>query len=111
MITKQVLLGLNCMHQLGIMHRDLKPDNIMIKNSDNLDRVCLTDFGFATFFDFDKKEKFYCGSLVYMAPELIIGKQGYDQKVDIWALGITLLFMLFGYNLPLYTNPKTGKTI
>ena len=93
------------------MHRDLKPDNIMIKNSENYDRICLADFGFSTFFDLTKKESATCGSLIYMAPEIMVDKRGYDQKVDIWALGITVLFMLLGYDINLYPNPKTGKPI
>lgn len=41
------------MHEQGIIHRDLKPDNIMNKNEDDYDRVCLTDFGFSIFIDYD----------------------------------------------------------
>lgn len=77
------------------MHRDLKPDNIMIKSPGSLDRVCITDFGFATFFDHHTEQNDICGSLIFMAPELLL-EQGYDQRVDIWALGITVILLLLG---------------
>ena len=45
------------------MHRDIKPDNIMIRSNDNFNHICVTDFGFAKFFDLDKKEEEdFCGT-------------------------------------------------
>lgn len=89
------------------MHRDLKPDNIMIKNQNNLDRVCLIDFGFATFFNLSQKQKHICGSAAFMSPELLIDRHGYTQKVDIWAVGITLIYMLLGLKTTIHIDPKT----
>jgi calcium-dependent protein kinase len=66
----QLLLALAYMEKVGVMHRDIKPDNIMIKNK-NSEEIVLTDFGLATF----QMEKFYlypkCGTPGYVAPEII----------------------------------------
>jgi serine/threonine protein kinase len=74
-VIKQTLLALNYMHQKGIMHRDVKLENLLClpqqKNSDELE-VKLTDFGFATHFKAGEEEKILClGSGLYMSPELV----------------------------------------
>ena len=63
------------MHNMGIMHCDLKPENILMesKSLDNLE-IKLTDFGFAKFFQPGQKYKTRAGSLVFMAPEVLLRK-------------------------------------
>ena len=78
-IMRQILLGLNFMHKLGIMHRDMKPANVLMtsKDKNNID-VKITDFGFATFFDYSKGRKEMCGSPLYMAPEILKRENAYN---------------------------------
>ena len=106
-IVKQILLAVNYMHQQHIVHRDLKPDNILVSlaegNNEDDVIVKVTDFGFACQFELEDGLTQILGSPLYMAPEIVLGKQ-YDSKVDIWSLGCIVNIMLTG-NAPFY-----GKT-
>ena len=102
-ITKQILEGINYVHQLGISHRDLKPDNILIMQDEPI-LVKITDFGLAKFSDNLTVMKTFCGTLAYLAPEVITGKYGlsqasqansdYSSLVDIWSLGCLVYVLL-----------------
>ncbi|QOU21826.1 hypothetical protein BRETT_001990 [Brettanomyces bruxellensis] len=97
-LTKQVLQGLTYIHSRGILHRDLKADNLLLEN----DGVCkISDFGIS------KKSKdiysnqsamTFQGTIFWMAPEIIDAKahNGYSAKVDIWSLGCVVLEMYAG---------------
>lgn len=100
-LTSQVLNGLEYLHSRGILHRDLKSDNLLI----DLDGVCkISDFGISK-----KSRNIYAndaemsmqGTIFWMAPEVIHNvvanaKQGYSAKVDIWSLGCVVLEMFAG---------------
>lgn len=90
---KQLSNGLKYLLDNNILHRDLKPQNILL--SKNYD-IKITDFGFATYYTKDTIINTLCGSPMYMAPE-IITKNGYDYKSDLWSVGIILYEMLHGY--------------
>ena len=99
-VIHQLLLALNYMHNLSIMHRDLKPENILCEeNADDLDdndiQIKLTDFGFATKYDANKKQTLSLGSPLYMAPELC-REQQYDNKVDVWSAGVIAYVLMTG---------------
>ncbi|EGR28268.1 protein kinase domain protein [Ichthyophthirius multifiliis] len=89
-IIKQILETLNFMHQKNIIHRDIKPENIIINNE--VVKIC--DFGYATFLNC--KQNNLCGTLDYVSPEMIQGKD-YDFSVDIWSIGILTFELLFGF--------------
>ena len=100
-ITRQVLEGLKYLHGNGILHRDLKADNLLL----DLDGTCkISDFGISK-----KSQDIYSnnaelsmqGTIFWMAPEVIHSmveekKQGYSAKVDIWSLGCVVLEMFAG---------------
>jgi len=73
------LLGLNYIHTLDIIHRDIKSDNILISGNG---AIKLTDFGFSARVD-DSLNFAAVGSSYWMAPELI-KRENYDKSVDIW---------------------------
>jgi serine/threonine protein kinase/tetratricopeptide (TPR) repeat protein len=88
----QVCHGLKAAHQKGIIHRDIKSQNIMIKKDDT---VKILDFGLAKPINDHNltNKKIVCGTPHYMSPEHLTGKE-LDQRTDIWSLGVVLYEML-----------------
>ncbi|KAF9680117.1 hypothetical protein SADUNF_Sadunf06G0086800 [Salix dunnii] len=80
------------LHANGIMHRDLKPENILLGSDGH---VMLTDFGLAKQFDENTRSNSMCGTVEYMAPEIVQGR-GHDKAADWWSVGILLYEMLTG---------------
>ena len=96
-LTRQTLSGLAYLHQEGILHRDLKADNILL----DVDGTCkISDFGISkktdNIYGNDKTNSMQ-GSVFWMAPEVIRSQgEGYSAKVDIWSLGCVVLEMFAG---------------
>lgn len=88
----EIVSAVSHLHANGIMHRDLKPENILL---DADGHVMLTDFGLAKEFDENTRSNSMCGTVEYMAPEIILGK-GHDKAADWWSVGILLFEMLTG---------------
>ncbi|CAI4043635.1 hypothetical protein SKDZ_10G1190 [Saccharomyces kudriavzevii ZP591] len=94
-LTTQVLKGLAYLHSKGILHRDMKADNLLLDQ----DGICkISDFGISR-----KSKDIYSnsdmtmrGTVFWMAPEMVDTKQGYSAKVDIWSLGCIVLEMFAG---------------
>ena len=89
---KQVIDGIKYLLSNQIMHRDLKPHNILLNDKGELK---IADFGFARHFENDGMVETLCGTPLYMAPE-IMKKQKYTIKSDLWSIGIIMYQMLFG---------------
>lgn len=122
-IMRQILEAIAYVHKLGISHRDLKPDNIIIA-SDEPVVVKVSDFGLAKITNTGTFLKTFCGTLAYLAPEVLRGRNAnqkslkpqYSNLVDIWSLGCLLYVLLTSY-LPfegntqdqLYSNVINGK--
>ncbi|KAF7287337.1 serine/threonine-protein kinase Nek8-like [Rhynchophorus ferrugineus] len=84
----QILMGLDHIHEKGIIHRDLKCENIFLTGI-NQDVIKIGDFGIAKLLCNNHMAKTIIGTYNYVAPELCDGKP-YDSKSDIWALGCIL---------------------
>jgi len=99
----QIVLAIGFLHEHDVIYRDLKPENCLLDMRGDL---CLIDFGLSKegVRDNDTATSF-CGSLQYMAPEILKGRS-YGKPVDWWALGIILYEMLVGHH-PFLTNNET----
>ena len=99
----QLIKALKYLHQLKIIHRDLKLANLFL--SDTL-QLKLGDFGLATKIEFEgERKRSLCGTPNYIAPEILDGKRGHSFEVDIWSLGVIIYILLIG-KPPFETNNK-----
>jgi BR serine/threonine kinase len=89
---REIIYGLEYLHQHGICHRDLKPENILLDASNH---IKIADFGFARWMKSNIAET-SCGSPHYAAPEVVRGCQYDGRKADIWSVGVILFALLAG---------------
>lgn len=99
---KQLIKGLKFIHEQGIVHRDIKLENLLLVYSESEDdpgTLKITDFGLATKYRKDGEEIMLsedCGSKPYAAPEVCTGNDYRGPPVDIWSAGVVLMTMLVG---------------
>jgi len=100
----QLVSGVDYMHSKGLVHRDLKLENLLLDKHKN---IVISDFGFVNSFrNHTDLMKTSCGSPCYAAPELVVSNKPYKgTKVDVWSCGVILYAMLAGY-LPYDDDPQ-----
>ncbi|CRH00099.1 calcium-dependent protein kinase 7, putative [Plasmodium relictum] len=108
-IISQLIRTVAYLHRCGIIHRDIKPENILLTDKSRDAQIKLTDFGLSTLCAPNELLKEPCGTLAYVAPE-VITLQGYNHKVDAWSIGIILYLLLSG-KLPFPINKNTEMNI
>jgi len=112
-ILRSILEGISLCHERGIVHRDMKPDNLLV--SKDLSIVKLSDFGLATLLGPNETTKGTVGTRAYLPPEMIL-KHAYNHAVDMWSIGCIAYVLLAGYHpfsddgdVPLYIQIVTGQ--
>lgn len=90
----ELLKALEWSHSCGIIHRDVKPQNVMIDHTRK--KLALIDWGLAEFYHPEQQYNVRVSSRHFKGPELLVNYQVYDYSLDIWSLGCMLAGMVFG---------------
>lgn len=109
-----VVSGLTHCHANGVVHRDIKPENLLLCGGDDC-LLKIADFGWSAHMPLvddsrkrRKRRRSVCGTLDYMSPEMAFDEE-YDDKVDVWAVGILLYEFLYGK--PPFEASSTSETM
>lgn len=103
-VAQSVLKGLDYLHKMKIVHRDIKEENIMFERPDDLTSLKIVDFGFAKDLSECRTTDHFCGSRGYLAPEIHMEQQ-YGVEVDMFAFGV-MLFRVFSDHKPFPSTPS-----
>ena len=109
-ILKNILSAIEYLHSKQICHRDLKPENIMLSRENDLNSIKIVDFGLSTQNLNKLINNDYCGTYIYMAPELI-EKKLYFISVDIWSIGILMFMLLNKGKHPFYNKGDKREVV
>ncbi|CAI5977327.1 unnamed protein product [Closterium sp. NIES-65] len=104
-VLQQLALVLRACHSLGVMHRDVKPENLLLCSPSDDVAVKVTDFGIAASIKSGAKLTEFIGSHMYMAPEVI--NKSYSAEADIWSAGVVLYVLLAGVP-PFWASTESG---
>ena len=93
----EIIDALEYLHIQNIVHRDIKPQNILLDTSNNEITLKIIDFGISNIYSLDSLLESSCGTASYAPPEMHIGNKYFGLLTDIWSAGVVLYIMNFGY--------------
>uniref|UniRef100_A0A3Q1CCD6 non-specific serine/threonine protein kinase n=1 Tax=Amphiprion ocellaris TaxID=80972 RepID=A0A3Q1CCD6_AMPOC len=111
---QQIAQAMKVLQSKGILHRDLKPQNILLchtegrRSSSTNTSIKIADFGFARHLQTNTMAATLCGSPMYMAPEVIMS-QNYDAKADLWSIG-TIVYQCLTGKAPFHVSDTSEST-
>ena len=108
-IIRIIAQGVEYLNQFGIVHRDLKPENIVFGIEDDIKSIKIIDLGVAITLPFGQQSSDPIGTLAYISPEMFTHNP-YSYKVDVWAIGILLYWLVSGGILP-FDDEKNDEHI
>ena len=93
-ITKELVSAVYYLHNMTppIIHRDIKPENILLDENNS---IKLTDFGWSNYINLTEVRNTFCGTPLYLSPEMIIGNS-HNENVDVWCIGVIIFELLVG---------------
>ncbi|CEG46482.1 camk camkl protein kinase [Plasmopara halstedii] len=95
-IFSQIIGGVGYAHNQHICHRDLKLENILLANKNDISTAKIADFGLSDFYKPGAMMKTSCGSISYLAPEVFRGTSNAGPPLDVWSLGVILFAIVCG---------------
>ncbi|CAB9515351.1 MAP kinase-activated protein kinase 2 (Fragment) [Seminavis robusta] len=114
-LVKTLLTAVKCLHENGIAHRDIKPQNLLLPSKQAAANIKLCDFGFARRVHTPQSITHRVGTPTYVAPE-VLKNIPHDERVDMWSVGVTMHVLLVGYapfmeddQLKLFSKIKRGE--
>ncbi|XP_076082867.1 PAS domain-containing serine/threonine-protein kinase-like [Mytilus galloprovincialis] len=106
-IFKQMVSAISYLHKNGIIHRDVKDENVILNESF---QIKLIDFGAAAYLDTTKLFGTFCGTLEYCSPEVLMGNKYKGPELEMWSMGVTLYTLVFGEN-PFFDVDETIQCV
>ena len=105
-ILKQIVSAIQYCHSFGVVHRDLKLENVLFKDTEDL-YVKVIDFGISGVCTTFQTDVVDAGTIAYMPPEIFEGNTNTSAAIDIWAIGLMFYAMLYG-TLPFYASSEAS---
>ena len=95
-LIRQIISSVSYLHSKNVIHRDLKLENFLFQDETNDSELKMIDFGLSKHFNIGELQHDMVGTPYTVAPEVLVSKDGYNEKVDVWAIGVITYLLLSG---------------